>query len=235
MIILAFDTSSPILTAAVSDDYEILGEVTTWLPRGHMSQLIPIMDDMLKKAELQINDVETIVIGSGPGSYTGLRIGMVIARTLAQLLEVPIVGVASADSIAQQNRLMGPTICPIIDAKRGEVYTALYCPKGENVDRLSEFKAISPKELAKYLAIEEFDSTVLAGDAVELYADVFKAEIGERAVIAPKDSWWPKASELISLALPRLGKKDYDELYKLTPIYVRLSQAEEMWEKRHQR
>jgi tRNA threonylcarbamoyladenosine biosynthesis protein TsaB len=157
----------------------------------------------------------------------------VIARTFAQLLEVPIIGVPSADAIAYGNIPEAGVACPIIDAKRGEVYTALYRPHDGSVERITEFMAIHPDELAKKLRDERYERVVFAGDAVKLYEGVLAEALGGRAVFAAEEAWWPRASDLASLALPLIIAGEFDELYKLAPIYVRLSQAEEMWEKRH--
>ncbi|MDP2210944.1 MAG: tRNA (adenosine(37)-N6)-threonylcarbamoyltransferase complex dimerization subunit type 1 TsaB [Candidatus Aquicultor sp.] len=234
VLILSLDTSSPVLTVALHNGNMIVGEETTWMPRGHMAKLIPFVDVLLAAKGFKIDDVTHMVVGSGPGSYTGLRIGMVIARTFAQLLEVPIIGVPSADAIAYRNIPEAGIVCPIIDAKRGEVYTALYRPNDGSIERITEFMAILPGELAKKLLDEGHEQVVFAGDAVKLYEGVLAEALGERAVFAAEEAWWPRASDLASLALPRIIAGEFDELYKLAPIYVRLSQAEEMWEKRHQ-
>ncbi|OFW33721.1 MAG: tRNA (adenosine(37)-N6)-threonylcarbamoyltransferase complex dimerization subunit type 1 TsaB [Candidatus Aquicultor primus] len=235
MLILSLDTSSPVLTVALHNGDTIVGEETNWMPRGHMAKLIPFVDELLVAKGFKIDDVTHIVVGSGPGSYTGLRIGMVIARTFAQLLEVPINGVPSADAIAYRNISEVGIVCPIIDAKRAEVYTALYRPTDGSIERITEFMAIHPDELAKKLLDEGYERVVFAGDAVSLYEGVLAETLGERAVFAAEAAWWPRASDLATLALPRIVAGEFDELYKLAPIYVRLSQAEEMWEKRHQR
>jgi len=234
VLILAFDTSSPVLTVAIADEKALIDETTTWLPRGHMAKLIPVVDELLEKSGFKVHDVQTVVIGSGPGSYTGLRIGMVMARTFAQLLKVPIIGVPSADAIAYRNIRDKSLICPIIDAKRGEVYTAFYHGEDGKIERLTDFRALRPDDLAELILAEGYERVVFAGDAVELYADAFTDILGDKAEFSPEDDWWPRASDLITLARPRLLAEQFDELYQIAPIYVRLSQAEEMWEKRHQ-
>ncbi|HZD60170.1 MAG TPA: tRNA (adenosine(37)-N6)-threonylcarbamoyltransferase complex dimerization subunit type 1 TsaB [Anaerolineae bacterium] len=234
MLILAFDTSSPVLSVAVADGEKTIEEETMWLPRGHMAKLIPVIDTLLERSGYSVGDINAVIIGSGPGSYTGLRIGMVMARAFAQLLEAPIIGIPSADAVAVRNIRGKSVICPVIDAKRGEVYTALYRDVDGTIDRFTEFTAISPDELTELLQAEGYERIIFAGDAVKLYGDVFAGALGGRAEFAPEDDWWPRASDLVNLARPRLRAGQFDELYQLTPIYVRLSQAEEMWEKRHQ-
>ncbi len=233
MLALSFDTSSPVLTIAVGDEAGIINEMNLWLPRGHMAKLIPMVSEILDQSHLKIQDIEVFVIGSGPGSYTGLRIGMVMARTFAQMLEVPIIGIPSLDAIAHRNAQDKSLICPVIDAKRGEVYTAFYKADNGKVNRLTEFRAITPDDLANVLLIEGYGNIVFAGDSLKLYSDIIASVLGDKAGFAPEENWWPKASDLILLARPRILAGDFDELYQLTPIYVRLSQAEEMWEKRH--
>lgn len=233
MLTLALDTSSPVLTVAVGDGEKIIAETTTWLPRGHMAKLLPAIDGLLKDAGLTVHNVEVIVIGSGPGSYTGLRIGMVIARTLAQLLKVPILGIPSLDAIAQRNKEEGALICPVVDAKRGEVYAAFYRQAGDTINRFTDLKAIAPDTLAELLELEGCERIIFAGDGLKLYSDILVQVLGVKAELAAEDDWWPLASDLIEVARPRIETGGFDELYQLAPIYVRLSQAEELWEKRH--
>jgi len=233
LLALAFDTSSPVLTIAVSRDGEVIDSLTTWLPRGHMGRLIPEIDTIVAASRLKLEDLGAIVIGSGPGSYTGLRIGMIMAKTFAQLLEVPIIGIASLDAIAYHNARDNAVICPVIDAKRGEVYTAFYRIANHNLERMTNIRALTPEDLSELIIAEGYDNVVLAGDALKLYSDVFKRTLGDKVALANEEDWWPQASDLIRLAKPRMDAGDYDELYHLAPIYVRLSQAEEMWEKRH--
>lgn len=235
MLTLALDTSSPVLTIAIGDQEKIINDTNIWLPRGHMAKLIPTIDGLLSASGLGVGDIEVIVIGSGPGSYTGLRIGMVIARTFAQMLAIPIIGIPSLDAIANHNTHYGSPVCPIIDAKRGEVYTALYQSANGAIDRIMDFRAVRPDELADVLLIEGYGNIVITGDGLKLYSDVFAGVLGDRVKFAAEDDWWPRASDLIDLARPRIAAGDFDELRQLLPIYVRLSQAEEMWEKRHQR
>ncbi|MCL6471469.1 MAG: tRNA (adenosine(37)-N6)-threonylcarbamoyltransferase complex dimerization subunit type 1 TsaB [Firmicutes bacterium] len=233
MLALAFDTSSPVLTIAIGDQEKIINDANIWLPRGHMAKLIPAIDELLNVSGLDIGDIEVIVIGSGPGSYTGLRIGMVMARTFAQMLDIPIIGIPSLDAIANHNKHYGSPVCPVTDAKRGEVYTALYQSANGATERIMDFRAVRPDELADVLLIEGYGNIVITGDALKLYSDVFARVLGDRAKFASEEDWWPRASDLIDLARPRVAAGDFDDLRQLLPIYVRLSQAEEMWEKRH--
>jgi len=234
LLALAFDTSSPVLTIAVSKDGEVIDELTTWLPRGHMARLIPEIDTLMAASGLRLEDLGVIVTGSGPGSYTGLRIGMMMAKTFAQLLDIPIIGIASMDAIAYRNAKGNAVICPVIDAKRGEVYTSFYRIEDQSLERVTSLRALTPEDLSELIIAEGLEDVILAGDALKLYSDVFKKILGDKVTLADEDDWWPKASDLIHLAERRIDAGEFDELFHLAPIYIRLSQAEEMWEKRHQ-
>jgi tRNA threonylcarbamoyladenosine biosynthesis protein TsaB len=233
MRVLAIETSSPLLSVALGDSDRIIEESNMLMPRETMSEILPAIDDLLKRAGLAKDDIEVIIVGIGPGSYTGLRIGVVTAKSLAQTLGVPIIGIPSMDAIAYRNARKDVLVCPIVDAKRHEVYTAMYCMDAQRLKRLEEFKVISALELAGSLRIEEFDKVLLTGDGVGVYGEEMAKLVENYADFASDEMWWPRAADLISVAFCRIKDKQFDDIDRLSPIYVRKSQAEEMWEERH--
>lgn len=236
MRVLSFDTSSPACTVAVvdatSDAADLMAEINAWTPRGHMARLLPQIDTTLRETGIAKEELEAVVVGLGPGSFTGLRIGVTIARTLAQLLDIPIVGVPSLDAIARRVGAFEGAICTIIDAKREEVYAAVYESSGGSIKRLTDFKPLSPESLVYELAEENIPRVLLVGDGISAHRKVFEGHLGGRAVFSPRDFWWPRAADLAAIAAPRLVEGAVDDLFSLVPIYARLSQAEELWLKK---
>ncbi|MCL4499043.1 MAG: tRNA (adenosine(37)-N6)-threonylcarbamoyltransferase complex dimerization subunit type 1 TsaB [Chloroflexi bacterium] len=235
MKVLSFDTSSPACASAVVEVADgacnLLAEINVWAPRGHMAKLLPQIEMTLSEAGVVKGEIGGIIVGIGPGSFTGLRIGVTIARTLAQLLVVPIAGIPSLDAMARKLIAFPGLICPVIDAKRGEVYTAFYESTGERTRRTTDFRPMTPGALAEDIAKTGFDLIVFTGDGVGAYEDLLAERLGDRAVFMPKEYWWPLASDLAFTGAHKL-ETEPDDLFSLIPLYARLSQAEELWLKR---
>lgn len=231
MKILSFDTSSPACAIAVVDGdgagADVLSEITVWAPREHLARLIPQIDAALREAQTAKEDVQAIAVGIGPGSYTGLRIGVTVARTLAQALNISIVGIPSLDAMARRFMEFDGFVCPVIDAKRGEVYAAVYETGNGFFRRKSDFRPLSPEALL-YELVALGARVLMVGDGIYAYRDIFESHLGTRISFAPRDYWWPRASDLAVIALKRLARGQSDDLFSLVPIYARLSQAEEL-------
>jgi tRNA threonylcarbamoyl adenosine modification protein YeaZ len=231
MLALSFDTATPCLTVGLSSEETMLNEISLWAPRAHMARLLPVVDLILKLSEKQIRELKVIFVGIGPGSFTGLRIGISVARTLGQLLKIPIVGVPTLDAIAYRFLETGIKICPVVDAKRGEVYTSFYSTEKETLIRLIDFLAIKPQQLIDKIK-QKGDKVILVGDGLLSYGQVFKKELGELAKFAPVRFWYPSSIDLAALGWSKWYKQEYKEFCEITPLYVRLPQAEEVWQGR---
>ncbi len=232
MLILAFDTATDECTVALEKDGVLLGEVNLYAPRSHMEKLLPLIDNSLKQANYAIKDIESIVVGLGPGSFTGIRIGVSTARGLAQALGKPVFGVSTSDCLAYPFVFLNSLICVVLDAKRKEVYATIYEGSNGSLKRLTDYQVTIPEDLCAVLKKEK-QSLIIVGDGLRVYGELFKDNLKE-AHFADESYWFPRAANLITLARPKfsLGKGDYNEL---TPIYARLPQAEEMWLKRELR
>lgn len=222
---MAFDTSTDRLSVAVADAEGTLAEKNIWAPRSQSEQLFPVLERILDEMGTEPQAILGVAVGLGPGSYTGLRIGVATARGLAQALQRPVVGVASLDAVAQGLCETEKMICPVVDAKRGQVYAALYdCEQGR-VRRLDDFMVLSPRELVNHITSRNREM-ILAGDALTVYDAYFRKRLG-RVALAPEDLWYPRASHLFMLAKGSLASGSPEELPAVVPNYLRLSQAEE--------
>jgi len=217
MNILAMDTSSLTATVAVLTDEKLMGEFSVSNKLTHSQTIMPMTDTLLKTASMQISDIDVFAVSVGPGSFTGLRIGMATAKTFAQALNKPIIGVSSLEAIAQNISFTDAIICPIMDARRSEVYNALY----KNGNEISVPRALHIEELLDELKDKK---VVFAGDGVLIHKE--KILKNENWCIAPEHLILPKASSLAYAALKRARNNDFDDLYSLDPIYLRKSQAE---------
>ena len=213
--ILGIDTSSEFLNIAWSEDKDIIKEESYLLDRKHASQLVPKVMGLLKRHRVSINKIDAFVIGLGPGSFTGLRIGVSAIKGFGIATGKPCVGVASIDSIACNARGCDKAIVPIIDAKRGQVYAAIYKRKCELVDRLSDYMLLPIDKLMAKIKTQP----VFLGDGVSLYRDNILS-INKKAIFLEKKDWYPGAGNLIMLGFARVKKAKKNNMDKLAPLYL---------------
>jgi len=230
VLILAFDTATDRLAVALGRNKEILSEANIIAPREHMERLLPTIDSLFGQYKVKPADLDAIIVGLGPGSFTGVRIGVSTARGLAQGLGKRIVGIATSDCLAFGLEWDGKIAC-VMDAKRGEVYASFYQSTGKETKRLTDNKIFAPQDFCRMVEQYKEDKVLLAGDALFSYGELFKSRLGSKIQFASLDDWYPKAGNLIRLFFDESVQKTND-LAEVKPIYIRLSQAEEVWKKR---
>lgn len=219
MKVLAMDTSSVNATVAVADDNKIIGEYTVSNDRAHSQIIMPMLDDMLKHCGITVKDIDVFAVALGPGSFTGLRIGISAMKTLAQALDKKIIGVSSLDCVAASFPFTEKIVCPIFDARRNDVYNALYLNGEKTVkDRIVDFDELLIEMHGK--------EVVFAGDAISKFKNKIESFDSEKWYVSPVNLSMQRASSIASVALERANKDLYDNLYEVTPIYLRLPQAE---------
>lgn len=226
MNIFAMDTSSLTATVAVLSDDKLLGEYTVSNKLTHSQTILPMTDELFKGVSMTLNDMDVLSVCVGPGSFTGLRIGMATVKTFSQALSKPIIGVSSLDAIAYN--FYGADdyiVCPIIDARRDEVYNALY---------LNGEKTVPDRALHIDALLEELSGkkVIFAGDGVLVQKERIISKENEKWTIAPQNLLLPKASSVAYSAYQRAQKGDYDDCFTLNPVYLRKSQAERELEER---
>lgn len=226
MKILAMDTSSVNATVAVCDENRILGEYTVSNERAHSQIIMPMLESLLNHCSLTIKDIDVFAVALGPGSFTGLRIGISAMKTLAQSLSKPIIGVSSLDEVASSFFGTDKIICPIFDARRNEVYNALYL----NGNKFVSERVVDFDELLIELSQKQ---VIFSGDAIIKYRDKILSFNNPNWLIAPGSLSMQRASALASVALARALDSDFDNLYDLSPIYLRLPQAEREYNLAH--
>lgn len=215
MKILAFDTSSKYLSIGLADGEKLITQEEHLLDRQHSGLMLPKIKAMLEKIRMPINKIDAFVVGLGPGSFTGLRIGVSSVKGFGIALKKPCVGVPSIDAIAMNAVVDNGIIVPVIDAKRGNVYSALYKRKGDQVIRLSGYQVIGIEKLMRRIK----SHAIFLGDGIVLYGDKIK-EIDKKAVLLEEKYWYPSAFNLIKLAIPVFSKAKTADLSKLRPMYL---------------
>ena len=232
MLILAVETSTftgsvALVEASVegeaSPSLRVIGETTLQVSETHSSRLMPTIDRLLRETSLPMQKVQGIALGLGPGSFTGLRIAVSTVKGLAFALQVPVVGVPTLDVLANNIRYASTQVCPVLDARKKEVYAALFRGDGQgNLKKVSEDWVLSPEDLCSRIS----GTTVLVGNGTEVYGEIFKKRLGPRALFAPPELSFPRAVQVARLCLPGFQRGETLDLFSFTPIYVRRSEAE---------
>ena len=233
MKILGIDTSSNASSVSVIEDNKLICEYTINTKTTHSQKLMPMIENMLSISSININEIDMIAICVGPGSFTGLRIGMATAKAIARVNNLPIIGVNSLEILAGNMNLCDKKICSILDAQRNQVYTGRY--KFEN-GSIVELQPIDVVEIEKLLEEISNDSEewILVGEAVYKYEDKIK-EIKNIRIPSPSHNV-TKASSLCSIAREKYNKNiDIYNCYNINPMYIRKSQAEVQYEEKMKR
>ncbi len=225
MIWLGIDTSNAPLSVAIVRDGKVLVELTQNIKLTHSVGAMPAIEELFERAQLKPADLDAIAVSEGPGSYTGVRIGVSIAKTLAWTLKKPLVGVSSLKTLSANVSMFNGLICPIVDARRQNVYTALY--EGTTLEEVMEDTHEHIDELL--IKLKMFDRPVLfVGTDVDLYREHIEERIGSLALYAPFSQSLPSASEVIRLALEE-PLPSIEDTHHFTPKYHRIAEAEANW------
>jgi len=230
--VLGFDTSSIVATAAVVDDEKLVCEYFINNKKNHSEKLLPLVSEMLKNAEVALEELDGIAVAQGPGSFTGLRIGAAIAKGLAYALDIPLLGVPTLDGLAYNVKHFKGLICPILNARRNQVYTALY--EGGLVSgykRITDYMAVNIKEIIDRIQITG-KRVIFLGDGLDVYKQDITAELGDKGLFASQAFNMPSAASVAMLGLEKLKKGLGQSAFEFNPLYVRKSQAEIQYEKR---
>ena len=219
MIVVGMDTSSVNATVAVMNDKKLIGEYLISNDRTHSQIIMPLLEDLLKKCGVKIGDVDVFAVAKGPGSFTGVRIGMASVKTLAQMCDKPVIGVSSLESLAANCELFDGVVCPIIDARHKDVYNALF-EKGE---RLCDDRIVNLDALFEELSDRK---VIFCGDGAVAYKELIEEKNPGNWIIAPPSICMQKASTLCAVAYKRAQTEEFDNVYSLVPVYLRQSQAE---------
>lgn len=224
MKVLAIDTSNFVLGVALVEEEKVIGEVITNLPKNHSVRVMPTIEQLMKECGIKPKELEKIVVAMGPGSYTGVRIGVTIAKTLAWSLQIPLVGVSSLEALAANGRHFNGYISPLFDARRGQVYTGLYQFEGQALTCVEEDKIILLSEWLEELKKKETPVLFIGNDLV-IHKEQIETEFERIAYVAPYTDWNPRPSELAVL-----GKdKAPVDVHTFVPNYIRLAEAEANW------
>lgn len=239
MIIVALESSGLVASAAIMQDDRLVAEYTMNNKKTHSQTLLPMLDEIVRSAELDKNDIDAIAISAGPGSFTGLRIGSATAKGLGLALDKPLVEVSTLAGLAYN--LYGTrdaVICPIMDAKRGEVYSGIYefTPAdpdcfGTGAEAPAVFTPLNEESAGPLTdVIDQLNKlgshVIFIGDAVPVYPDVIRERIKVPYSFAPAHLSRQRAGAVAALAMEYLKQGRTVSAADHAPTYLRMSQAE---------
>lgn len=220
MLILALESSAKAASVALLRDGALVAEYSQCSGLTHSRTLLPMLEDMLKNTETELAQVDLIAVAHGPGSFTGIRIGVSTAKGLAWAGEKSCVGVSTLEAVAWHGESAGGLICPVMDARRSQVYNALFLMENGSLKRLCPDRAISLEELSEELRVRT-EPAFLVGDGA-LITQKYLAERGISCRLAPENLRFQSAWGVGKAAIGKpAGNADV-----LLPVYLRLSQAE---------
>ena len=224
MLILAFETSAKAASVALFQEGKLLGESYQNTGLTHSQTLMVMAEDMLKQCGFSAKDVTAVAVAAGPGSFTGVRIGVAAAKGLAWGLQVPCYGVSTLESMALGLGAFQGTVCPVMDARRSQVYNALFTAEGGSLTRRSEDCAIALADLAEELKTMP-QPIFLVGDGSELTFKTLKDTVS--GLVLPMESRMHQRAVGVGLAAQKaMQAGEVGDAEAMQPNYLRLSQAE---------
>ncbi len=224
MKILAVDTSATAASVAIAEENKLIGEFSIDTALTHSRTLMPMLEQLLKNTGSTIDDIEALAVNAGPGSFTGVRIGVAAVKGLAFSKNLPSVSVSTLHSMAYNMLGCDCIVCAVMDARCSQVYNALFRVGGEKVTRLIEDRALSLSDLKQELkSIKE--KIILVGDGAVLCSNYLGKEL-DNVVLAPFNKRVQTASSVAYAAFEKLKQGEKLTAQQLMPVYLRLPQAQ---------
>ncbi len=225
MLTFGIDTCCMASTAALCDERVLVAQTVVNRKKTHSEMMMPQIEQMFKSAEIEPSDVDVFAAAVGPGSFTGVRIGVATAKAMAQAAQKPCVAVSTLEALAYSSKLFEGIVSPILDARRDQVYNALFFCKAGVMTRLIEDRAMALSDL--FAELKELDKNILfVGDGTLVFEEDIKAALGDRAFFAPKTISMNLGGAVAELGAEKYKNGESVTYDNLVPSYVRLSQAE---------
>ena len=227
MLILGIDTATERVSVSIGGHEGVLGLFEVTRRRRHAETLVPAVEFLLRQADIEIEEISVVAVDVGPGLFTGMRVGLAAAKSFAQALRIPMIGISSLDLLAFPNRLTDRVVVPVIDARKGEVFWAMYRPVPGGVQKVAEPTVGPVDELIADLLARSQD-VLCVGDGAHRYREEilegFHCEIGTDA--------HPSAAPLVQLAHAQALREEWVNPWEIEPVYLRAPDAQINWSTR---
>lgn len=233
MKVLAIESSAITASVAIAEEDRLICEYTSNYKKTHSQTLMPMIEEITNMVELNLEDLDLIAVANGPGSFTGLRIGVATAKGLAHTLDIPIISVPTLDALAYNIGFCDKIICPLMDARRNQVYTALYSYENNNFTKIHEDIAVPIEEIIN--KIKEIGKQVIfVGDGISPNLEYIQNNLTkEEYVVAPINNNIQRGASVAALGLIFAKEGKSESYLNCKPVYLRKSQAEREYERKH--
>lgn len=232
MKILGIDTSTKFCNLGLIEDRDVLIEHTiSSIKKRHSSILVPAIEDLLKAIDVKMEEIDGVAVSIGPGSFTGLRIGLSVAKGLCYSRSLPLLGIPTLEACAFPLREIPYLICPILKSKKDEIYDVVF-RGGDSLHKVMDYKCEDIQNLLVRLSPLK-EKMIFLGDGIKKYQDNIKEKIARNALFIDSQLNLSMAASIAFLGLNKLKKGEEDDISSLTPFYLRKSQAEIIWEKKY--
>ena len=222
---LGIDSSGLVASVAVVEDDNLLAEYTVNYKKTHSQTLLPMLDEIVKMTELDLATIDVIAVAAGPGSFTGLRIGSATAKGLGLALQKPLVAVPTVEALAYNLWGTDKIVCPLMDARRNQVYTGIYEFAGQELQVIEGQMAVPVTEIVEKLNALKRE-VIFLGDGVPVYKEVLAQKMKIPYLLAPAHLNKQRAASVATLGAVYAAKGKTESAIKHQPDYLRLSQAE---------
>lgn len=224
MLTLGLDTSTKVATIAVIDEEKVIGEYSLSKDMSHSEKLMPMIKEILDNIDLKIQDIDLYTVGLGPGSFTGLRIGIATMKSFSHLFDKAIIGVSTLESLAYNLHENGSIIMPMIDARRDRVYTGLYKFDQGQLKEIEGAQILEISDLKEKTAA--YDKLIFNGDGSLVYREEIKSLLGHKARFASRGQNISRAASICEIGIQKYNKGKRDSYFTLEPDYIRATKAE---------
>ena len=226
MLILAIETATDVLSVAVADENRVYAEYTMQYAKEHSRRLMPVVAEMLENLNIKGEQFDYLAVSSGPGSFTGLRIGMTTAKSLAQVWNIPVLPVPTLDALAFAFTETEAVVCPVLNAQRGEFYRGLF----QHGRRLKDYSVANAGDMEKYIA--GYEQVIFCGEA-EALLKIAPHQMRKKCIPALAAHSMPRAANVAGKAGAMLAEGCIlPELFSIVPLYIRKSEAEVKYEEK---
>ncbi len=212
-------------SVAITEDERLVAEVMLDIKVVHSERLMSSIEWLLMASRISIADIDAFAVSIGPGSFTGLRIGLSTVKGLYYATKRPIIPVPTLDAFARRIPFSAYNICPMLDARKNEVYAGLYRWYGHGLKKVISEMAIAPDDLMDRVE----GITIFMGDGARLYRRLIEERMRDDAIFAPPHLMYPSASTVAEIGVERLKRGEVADPVTLTPFYIRRSEAEIRW------
>ncbi len=226
VLILGIESATAQVGCAVGGHEGVLASAHSARSRRHAESLTPSIEFVCRQARIELTEIGAVAVDIGPGLFTGLRVGVATAKAMAQALRVPVIPISSLDLLAFPARFTDRMVAAVIDARRGELFSALYRPVPGGVQRVTEPRVSTPDDLRAELQAQS-DDLLVVGDGAIRHREVFRSLV--RAEVVTHGLAAPSARDLVLLAHHLALREEWVQPWEVTPTYLRKPDAEISW------